>query len=90
MSRFRKMRCYLPAQWLRLLIFGNPDIAATSHDGGDYHSQQGWPFSDRETVRAARAHRAIRSVVDKALTDRQITDLPVPICGQVNPLINSV
>ena len=25
----------VPAQWRRLLIFGNPDITATSHAGGD-------------------------------------------------------
>lgn len=29
-------------------------------------------------------------VADKALTDKQIKDLPVRISGQVNPLINSV
>ena len=29
----------VPAQWLRLLIFGNPDITATSHAGGDYRSR---------------------------------------------------
>ena len=35
-------------------------------------------------------HRAIRVVADKALTDKQMTVLPVRISGQVKPLIDSV
>ena len=68
----------VPAQWLRLLIFGNPDITATSH-------------ADRDNDLAERpTHGAIRVVADKALTDKQMTVLPVSISGQAKPLINSI
>ena len=78
----------VPAQWLRLLIFGNPDITATSPAGGDYHSRRDRHFSGRET--RSGPFWAIRAVADKALIDKQMTVLPVRISGQAKPLIDSV
>ena len=45
----RRRRPYIPAavpaQWLRLLIFGDLDIIATSRAGGNYHSRRDRHFS---------------------------------------------
>ena len=72
----RRRRPYIPAavpaQWLRLLIFGDLDIIATSRAGGNYHSRRDRHFS---------GHTAIRAVAGKALTDKQMTILPVRISG---------
>ena len=68
----------VPAQWLRLLIFGNPDITATSPAGGDYHSQQG-RHTGRETV-----------VADNTLTIKQKSTLPVSKTRQDKSLFCSL
>ena len=66
----------VPAQWLRLLILGNPDITATSHSGGDNDLAAGQTFLlSRDTF------RAVRAVADKALIDKQMTVLPVAYRG---------
>ena len=44
-----RRRLYIPAavpvQWFRLMVFGSPDIAATSRAGVNYHSRRDRHFS---------------------------------------------